>query len=103
MAYALDTIRAEDFLPLVGTVFQLQNSGTMVPLTLQKVTSHARFQHPPTQARIPFSVEFQSPPGVPMPQRIYRLNHQTLGELDLFLVPIRRDATGSCGYEAVFN
>jgi hypothetical protein len=37
-----------------------------------------------------------------MPQRIYRLQHEELGQLELFLVPIGPDADGMC-YEAVFS
>ena len=37
-----------------------------------------------------------------LPQRIYRLEHAELGGLDLFLVPIGRDASGIT-YEAVFT
>jgi hypothetical protein len=37
-----------------------------------------------------------------LPQRIYQLHHQRLGALDIFLVPIKRDANGTT-YEAVFT
>ena len=37
-----------------------------------------------------------------LPQRIYRLRHPALGELDIFLVPLGPDA-GGFRYEAVFN
>ena len=52
--------------------------------------------------RTPFSLIFRSPPATPLPQRIYRLQHDELGALDLFLVPIGPDETGMC-YEAVFT
>jgi hypothetical protein len=57
---------------------------------------------PPGTARRPFSVVFRGPPGVPLPQRIYRLEHDRLGAFDLFLVPIGPDAVGM-RYEAVFG
>jgi hypothetical protein len=37
-----------------------------------------------------------------LPQRIYGLEHDKLGRLDLFLVPIKKDEQG-VHYEAVFN
>ena len=52
--------------------------------------------------RTPFSLVFRSPPGTPLPQRIYRLHHDELGALDLFLVPIGPDDDGML-YEAVFS
>jgi hypothetical protein len=39
---------------------------------------------------------------VPLPQRIYRIEHATLGAFDLFLVPIGPDAQG-LRYQAVFT
>ena len=38
----------------------------------------------------------------PLPQAIYRLEHAALGPMDLFLVPIGRNAEG-VRYEAIFN
>ena len=52
--------------------------------------------------RTPFSLIFRSPLGAPLPQRIYRLQHEQLGAFDLFLVPIGPDEAGMC-YEAVFT
>lgn len=52
--------------------------------------------------RRPFSLVFLGPPQTILPQRIYRIAHATLGEFDLFLVPIGRDASG-VQYEAVFT
>jgi hypothetical protein len=37
-----------------------------------------------------------------LPQRIYRLEHAELDTLELFLVPIAQDASGT-RYEAVFG
>jgi hypothetical protein len=48
--------------------------------------------------RVPFSLEFQGGPNPPLPQRIYRVEHDELGSLEIFLVPIAADR-----YEAVFT
>jgi hypothetical protein len=56
----------------------------------------------PESRRTPFSVVFLGPRDPVLPQRIYRLDHEELGTLDLFLVPIGRDEEG-VRYEAVFT
>lgn|SRR5574341_482670 len=49
-----------------------------------------------------FSIVFRCRSKVVLPQRIYRLEHDSMGGFDLFLVPIRKDDE-SVYYEAVFN
>jgi hypothetical protein len=36
------------------------------------------------------------------PQKLYRLRHEELGKVTIFLVPIGRDASG-VSYQAVFH
>ena len=52
--------------------------------------------------RRPFSLIFRAPGGVYLPQRIYALEHPTLGRLMLFLVPLGPDQ-GGMRYQAVFS
>lgn len=49
-----------------------------------------------------FSLFFRGPKTPLLEQRIYHLQHETLGQLDLFLVPISIDEQGLL-YECVFN
>ncbi|MGB8648895.1 MAG: hypothetical protein WCF84_26900 [Anaerolineae bacterium] len=49
-----------------------------------------------------FSLMFHGPADHFMPQNMYRLEHERLGEFQLLLVPIGRDQDGYV-YEAVFN
>jgi hypothetical protein len=49
-----------------------------------------------------FSLVFLGPLDAPIAQGIYRVDHDKLGALDLFLVPIARDNSG-VSYEAIFN
>ncbi len=49
-----------------------------------------------------FSIYFEGPASQLLSQRIYRLSHDTLGEMDLFLVPIAKRGE-SILYEVVFN
>ncbi len=52
--------------------------------------------------RQPFSLLFRAPPDALFPQMIYRIEHDRMGALDLFLVPIGPDQHGMV-YEALFN
>jgi len=49
-----------------------------------------------------FSIYFHGPAGRFLPQRTYRLLHDRLGELDLFIVPVGQTGE-TIEYEAVFN
>jgi hypothetical protein len=56
----------------------------------------------PGRGRAPFSILFRGPLAPVMPQCIYPLAHETLGSLELFIVPIGpRD--GGMVYEAIFT
>ncbi len=50
----------------------------------------------------PFSLYFRGPRQPVLPQQIYRLEHEKMGTMEVFLVPIGPDGQGM-GYEAVFN
>ncbi|WP_282940362.1 hypothetical protein [Paenibacillus sp. RC67] len=49
-----------------------------------------------------FSLQLTGPQAPFLPQQLYRLQHEKLGEHDLFMVPIGQDSDGFC-YEIVFN
>jgi hypothetical protein len=49
-----------------------------------------------------FSLVFRIPHSNPLPQLMYRMEHEHLGSLDLLIVPVGRDDQG-LQYEAVFN
>lgn len=81
------------FQPHLREEFRLHGGPASMPaLTLADVNGEGR----------PFSIEFLGPRDPVLPQRIYRLEHPALGALELFIVPIGRDADG-VRYEAVFN
>ncbi|AJP72626.1 DUF6916 family protein [Sphingomonas hengshuiensis] len=54
------------------------------------------------QRRDPFSLLFRSRSPVILPQKTYRVKNPTLGELDMFLVPVAREGADIV-YQAVFN
>ena len=49
-----------------------------------------------------FSALFRGALDFFLPQSTYRMQHEQLGSVDIFIVPIRKDAEGIY-YEAVFN
>ncbi len=49
-----------------------------------------------------FSLIFRAAREPVLPQRTYHVEHETLGSMDLFLVPIGPDDSGM-RYQAVFN
>jgi hypothetical protein len=97
----------EDFTPstfteLVGEPFRLLlDDGSALDLELVSVTPAPA--HPgEARARAPFSIVFCGPPDPVVPQRIYRLENESLGPVELFVVPIGPDDSGM-QYEAVFG
>ena len=50
----------------------------------------------------PFSLYFRGPRGAVLRQATYRVEHDRMDAMDLFLVTIGPDPQGMC-YEAVFN
>lgn len=55
-------------------------------------------QDPTASRRTPFSLLFAVTSGDDLPQQIYTINHEALGDLQLFMVPL-----GGGRMESVFN
>jgi len=88
----------ETFAGRVGQEFRIAVDGvTSVVATLTSATPHDA-----TRVAAGFSLVFTGPVEPLLPQRIYRMLHGDLGEIDIFIVPIGRDGSGA-RYEAVFN
>lgn len=49
-----------------------------------------------------FALLFCAPPDAPAVQQSFQLDHNTLGKMELFLVPVKKNEDGLF-YEAVFN
>lgn len=101
----LDKLTVESFTGLVGDTFRASGDGGVThDLRLVEATDHedrfGRFMR--EESRAPFSLIFLGPEEPVLPQAIRRLEHSSLGELEIFLVPIGRGADG-VRYEAVFN
>jgi len=84
-----------------GTPFRI-NFGGPAPLeaVLHEVKRHE--PHPGARAE-PFSVYFLGPRNPVLPQRIYKLEHDRMETMEIFLVPVGPDPRqGGMIYEAVF-
>ena len=89
-----------------GETFRLRvDDDHVYDLTLATVVDHAdKDWNLPAEpdSRSPFSMIFVGRTNGVLPQRIYQLEHDSLGEFELFLVPVGMDANG-VQYEAVFT
>lgn len=77
-------IGRDDFLPHLKSVFDLDSG---VNCTLTEVGAAHKLVGP-TAEFTSFSLLFTAPTGITCDSRIYRLTHQKMGELELFLSPI---------------
>lgn len=98
----LEELVLEHFADKVGEVFALTEPGLEpIPLSLMEAETVAA-RHWPAGMRKPFSLVFLAREQRVLPQRLYRLEHPAFGALEIFLVPIGRDADG-VSYQATFN
>jgi Domain of unknown function (DUF6916) len=102
----LEHLTVETFAPAVGDTFVL-DAGDAGRLDLELLDARALERDDPPGSgesgrRTPFTVVFRGPAEPLLPQRIYRLEHATLGPLEIFIVPVARDEAGAV-YEAIFG
>lgn len=91
----LATLSVDDFAALRGDRFRIAPDGA--PAFEAVLVEVSEIPREPG-GRAPFSLVFQGCPNSPLPQRIYRVEHDALGAIEIFLVPIAADR-----YEAVFT
>ncbi len=97
----LDSLTLASFSDCLGTPFRLDASEALsLELTLIEAEG-TRFALRPDGSP-PFSLIFRGPMRPILPQKIHRLDHEMLGVLELFMVPIGSDHTGMC-YQVIFN
>jgi len=100
----LDRLTANSFAPAVGETFLL-DAGEAGRIELELTESRLHDPDAPAEdasgARAPFTLTFRGPAEPILPQGIYRLEHPSLADLEIFIVPIGRDEAGTT-YEAVF-
>jgi hypothetical protein len=90
----------ETFRPAVGQTFTVgEAGGTTIELLLVEATAT---EAGPQAPRPPFSLLFHGPAEPFLPQASYRFEHESLGVLGIFIVPLGRDEHGAT-YEAIFG
>jgi hypothetical protein len=106
----LETLTTDDFAPLLGDRFALRLSPDVtIEMRLAEVAGRGRPDRAASASMVPsrhgreqFSLTFRGPREPRLGQRIYALEHATLGVLELFLVPLGEDQSGRT-YEAAFT
>jgi hypothetical protein len=94
----LEALTAADFAPLVHQPFRIDDgAGASFTAELIEVSETGAHGH----ARSQFSLIFRGGPTPPLAQRIFGVEHERMGRLEIFLVPLGPDDVGQ-RYEAVF-
>lgn len=94
----MDNPELSTFEQLVGDPVTLGCEGHNLSAKIDSVEAATRH---PGHTRQPFSIVFVSDESEVLPQQIFRVQHSSAGEFDLFLVPIGPRG-GGMAYEAVF-
>jgi len=101
-----EDLTLDSFTPLIGQPFRIVLvDGASIDAELESVREVPASGWQPQgsrSARQPFALLLLGRSQVVLPQAIYRLQHETLGELDIFIVPVGRTREG-INYEAVFS
>jgi hypothetical protein len=94
----LEQLRADGWAEYTGAEFEvIDEAFNGLVLVLQQIVETLKSEHNET-----FSLFFHGPSDPFLSQKIRKLKHAKLGELEIFLVPVARDKDGY-QYEAVFN
>jgi hypothetical protein len=111
--HSLEALSAADFRGYVGSLFRLGLTSPENGFTASAELELAEVNGPVGVAssafRAPFSLMFRGPLTSVLPQAIYPLNHDKLGTLELFLVPVGPEEAAepqqasAMRYEAVFG
>lgn len=98
----LHTLQSADFFLLLNETFRIRLEG-VEPIELELVNIAATGSASRSNTRQPFALTFLGPVSQQyLVQHIYCLEHESIGKLDLFIVPLGPDA-GRMRYEAIFS
>jgi hypothetical protein len=98
----LDKLTSADFLAFLNQPFVVILEGPET-YSLELVSVREWGEAASPDSRRPFSIIFSNPrKDAYLSQRIYRLEHEKMGPLELFLVPLGPDKSGM-NYEAIFS
>ena len=90
----------EDFADKIGNLFSVSMQDADIALHLIETSPLPNRRGP--EHRQPFSLIFRAADPRVLPQQLYRMTHDALGEMAIFLVPVGRDEDG-IQYQATFN
>ena len=105
MTQRLATLTVDAFQPKVGERFRIRaGSETCIESELieVRVLGEPGRSSKDGSRRTPFALLFRTANSGALPQRIYAVEHDTMGSYDIFLVPVGPDALGMV-YEAIFT
>lgn len=97
------TLRREDFEPLLDQPFTFHAPSEHVISTRLTHVRALGGQTVPTAVRQPFALIFTSDLRGALPQQILRVENETLGSLEIFVVPVGPDPQGQMQYEVIFT
>ncbi len=101
----LEKLNHSQLLDVLHSEFRVRSDGDdSVAFTLVEVRDLATPATMPREEgrRSPFSLLFKAPLAFRVEQGMLEMEHESLGSLELFVVPVREDEQGLY-YEAVFN
>ncbi len=97
-----EILSEEEFSKHLHTKFRVRAAAAAeVELELDEVAGYQGGENEPREMER-FSLFFEGPPDVFLQQGVYAFDHEQLGEVTLFLVPVER-TEGGFRYESVFN
>ncbi len=103
----LDQLTVSDFIGHVNAAFRIPlDSGEVLELELIEARTIGEGRRPdsPGIRQQAFSLIFRGPRDRLLPQRIYPIEHPTLGTLEIFLVPLGPEGhSKGLHYQAIFN
>ena len=97
----VEDVTLETFAGREGETFSIQFADAKVELTLESAERMPE-EWGRTDRRVPFTIHLLGPLEHVLPQQIWPLDHEELGRIDLFLVPLGPEE-GAMRYEAVFT
>ncbi len=99
---SLEDLTVQSFEPLLDDSFLVVEAGLERELLLVEVSEVGHGSPSAWAGRAPFSIVFEDSAASMMPQGIHPLQHESLGRLEIFLVPIQPQ-DGHFRYQAIFS
>ncbi len=95
----LDTLTSDVFEKAVDEKFQISGEFGQLESTLVDCTKLVQHDE---ETKAPFSIVLRGPMEPLLEQQIYKVSHEKIGEMEIFLVALGPDKPGM-RYEAIFT